>query len=69
MVGERLALLSSPDAQKEALEEAFGEDILEVVAEQAEEELKLIDKLQGWKPWEPPAENVPEEQWAQGPSN
>lgn len=62
-VKDRLNLLSNEHITRSQLEESFGEDILEVVLDQTNDELCLIQKMQEWKPWEPLAEQPPTGQW------
>ncbi|CAG8606247.1 16487_t:CDS:2, partial [Acaulospora morrowiae] len=58
----RLSIVESNEDVKE-IESKIGAGIIEEVIWQAEDELKLLDKVKEWKVWEPLEEPPPKGQW------
>lgn len=60
---ERLALLAEPNVSRERFEGAVGEGLVEEVLQQASEELRLIEKMSAWQPWQSLEDPPPAGQW------
>ncbi|XP_064399157.1 NADH dehydrogenase [ubiquinone] 1 alpha subcomplex subunit 5-like [Halichondria panicea] len=62
VVQQRLAIVQA-DSSPESIEKKIGCGQMEELIDQAERELSLAVKMDGWKPWEPLVAAPPPNQW------
>lgn len=62
MTQHRLAIVQGTEDVNE-IEKAIDCGQIEELIMQAEDELKLVGKMEEWKPWEPPEVPIPKDQW------
>ncbi|KAI8379514.1 ETC complex I subunit conserved region-domain-containing protein [Radiomyces spectabilis] len=62
MTQQRLSIVESTENIDEIEQKIDGGQIEEVIL-QAEDELKLVGKMEEWKPWEPLETPAPKDQW------
>lgn len=62
MTQHRLSIVEGNEDVSE-IEKAIDNGQIEELIIQAEEELKLVGKMEEWKPWEPLEVHIPKGQW------